>query len=129
MIAIDSSAWIAHLRNVDSKPVRVLRSLFGETELLIGDIVLLEVLQGARDEAHAVRIAHELNEFDIVEMLDQEIAVQAAHNYRALRGKGITIRKTVDLIIGTFCIEHGHTLLHDDRDFEPMRTHLGLLVL
>ncbi len=129
MIAIDSSTWIGHLRNVDAKPVHVLRSLFGETELLIGDIVLLEVLQGARDEAHAVRIAHELNEFDIVEMLDQEIAVQAAHNYRVLRGKGITIRKTVDLIIGTFCIEHGHTLLHNDRNFEPMRTHLGLQVL
>jgi predicted nucleic acid-binding protein len=129
VIAIDSSAWIAHLRNVDSKPVHVLRSLFGKTELLIGDIVLLEVLQGARDEAHAVRIAHELNQFDIVAMLDPEIVVQAAHNYRALRGRGITIRKTVDLIIGTFCIEHGHTLLHDDRDFDPMRTHLGLQVL
>lgn len=129
MIAVDSSAWIAHLRNVNSKPVHVLRSLFGETELLIGDIVLLEVLQGARDEAHAVRIAHELNQFDIVAMLGPEIAVQAAHNYRALRGRGITIRKTVDLIIGTFCIEHGHTLLHDDRDFDPMRTHLGLQVL
>jgi predicted nucleic acid-binding protein len=129
VIAVDSSAWIAHLRNVDSKPVHVLRSLFGETELLIGDIVLLEVLQGARDEAHAVRIAHELNQFDIVEMLDPGIAVQAAHNCRALRGKGITIRKTADLIIGTFCIEHSHTLLHNGRAFEPMRTHLGLQVL
>ena len=129
MIAVDSSAWIARLNNVDSKSVHVLRSLFGETELLIGDIVLLQVLQGARDEAHAVRIAHELNQFDIVAMLDPEIAVQAAHNYRSLRGRGITIRKTVDLIIGTFCIEHGHTLLHDDRDFDPMRTHLGLQVL
>ena len=129
MIAIDGSTWIAHLRNVDSEPVRVLRSLFGETELLVGDIVLLEVLQGARDEGHAARIAHELNQFDIVAMLDPEIAVKAAHNYRALRGRGITIRKTVDLIIGTFCIEHGHTLLHDDRDFDPMRTHLGLQVL
>jgi predicted nucleic acid-binding protein len=129
VIAVDSSAWIAHLRNVESEPVRVLRSLFGETELLVGDIVLLEVLQGARDEVHAVRIARELNEFNIANMLDEAIAVQAAHNYRALRGKGITIRKTVDLIIGTFCIEHGHTLLHDDRDFEPMRAHLGLQVL
>jgi hypothetical protein len=129
VIAVDSSIWIAHFRNVESKTVRVLRSLFGETELLVGDIVLLEVLQGARDEAHAVRIARELNEFNIVRMLDEEIAVQAAQNYRALRGKGVTMRKTVDLIIGTFCIEHGHTLLHGDRDFEPMRTYLGLQVL
>ena len=129
MIAVDSSIWIAHFRNAESESLRVLRSLFGETELLVGDIVLLEVLQGARDEAHAVRIARELNEFNIVNMLDAEIAVQAAHNYRALRGKGVTIRKTAELIIGTFCIAHGHTLLHDDRDFEPMRTHLGLQVL
>ena len=129
MIAVDSSTWIAHFRNAASEPVRVLRSLFGEAELLVGDVVLLEVLQGARDGAHAARIARELNEFNIVRMLDAEIAVQAAHNYRALRGKGITIRKTVDLIIGTYCIEHGHTLLHGDRDFEPMRMHLGLQVL
>jgi predicted nucleic acid-binding protein len=78
VIAVDSSIWIAHFRNVVSETVRVLRSLFGETELLVGDIVLLEVLQGARDEAHAVRIARELNEFNIVRMLDEEIAVQAA---------------------------------------------------
>jgi predicted nucleic acid-binding protein len=78
VIAVDSSIWIAHFRNVVSGTVRVLRSLFGETELLVGDIVLLEVLQGARDEAHAVRIARELNEFNIVRMLDEEIAVQAA---------------------------------------------------
>lgn len=129
MIAVDSSTWIGHFRRGESNSIRVLRSLFGETELLVGDIVLLEILQGARDEAHAVRIARELNAFNIVRMLDEEIAVQAAHNYRALRGKGVTIRKTVDLIIGTFCIEHGHTLLHDDRDFEPMRMHLGLQVL
>ena len=129
MIAVDSSTWIGHFRRGESNSIRVLRSLFGETELLVGDIVLLEILQGARDEAHAVRIARELNAFNIVRMLDEEIAVQAAHNYRALRGKGVTIRKTVDLVIGTFCIEHGHTLLHDDRDFEPMRMHLGLQVL
>jgi hypothetical protein len=129
VIAVDSSTWIGHFRRGESNSIRVLRSLFGETELLVGDIVLLEILQGARDEAHAVRIARELNAFNIVRMLDEEIAVQAAHNYRALRGKGVTIRKTVDLIIGTFCIEHGHTLLHDDRDFEPMRMHLGLQVL
>jgi len=129
VIAVDSSTWIGHFRRGESNSVRVLHSLFGETELLVGDIVLLEILQGARDEAHAVRIARELNAFNIVRMLDEEIAVQAAHNYRALRGKGVTIRKTVDLVIGTFCIEHGHTLLHDDRDFEPMRMHLGLQVL
>lgn len=129
MIAVDSSTWIAHFRGIESERVRTLRSLFGVTELLVGDIVLLEILQGARDEAHAVRLARGLNAFNLARMLDEGIAVQAAHHYRVLRGKGITIRKTVDLIIGTYCIEHGHTLLHDDRDFEPMREHLGLSVL
>ncbi len=90
---------------------------------------MLEVLQGARDEAHAIRLARDLTAFDVMPMLDERIAVQAAHNYRVLRRKGITIRKTADLIIGTFCIEQGHTLLHDDRDFDPMHAHLGLQVL
>lgn len=129
MIAVDSSVWIAHLRNIMSGPVGTLRWLFGREALLVGDIVLLEVLQGARDEAHAVRIARDLNAFDIVPMLGEQVAVQAARNDRALRGVGITIRKTAELIIGTYCIEHGHTLLHDDRDFEPMREHLGLQTL
>ena len=129
MIVVDSSVWIANLRNTVSEPVRVLRSLFEREVLLVGDIVLLEVLQGARDEAHAIRLAQDLNAFEIVPMLGTRVAVQAARNYRTLRSKGITIRKTVDLIIGTFCIEHGHTLLHEDRDFEPMREHLGLQVV
>jgi len=129
VIVVDSSVWIANLRNTVSEPVRVLRSLFEQELLLVGDVVVLEVLQGARDEAHAIRLARDLNAFDIVPMLGERIAAQAARNYRTLRSKGITIRKTIDLIIGTFCIEHGHTLLHDDRDFEPMRAHLGLQVL
>jgi predicted nucleic acid-binding protein len=129
LIVVDSSVWIANLRNTVSEPVRLLRSLFEREALLVGDIVLQEVLQGARDEAHAVRIARDLNAFDIVPMLSQHLAVQAAHNYRLLRARGVTIRKTADMIIGTYCIEHGHTLLHDDRDFEPMRAHLGLQVL
>jgi len=129
LIAVDSSVWIANLHDSHSEPVRVLRSLFGRQALLVGDIVMLEVLQGARDEAHAVQLARDLNAFDVVPMLDERIAVQAARNYRLLRGKGVIIRKTVDLIIGTYCIEHGHTLLHDDRDFDPMHTHLGLQVL
>jgi predicted nucleic acid-binding protein len=129
VIVVDSSVWIANLRNTVSQPVRLLRSLFEREILLVGDIILLEVLQGAADEAHAARIARNLNAFDIVPMLSPHLAVQAAHNYRLLRARGITVRKTADMIIGTYCIEHGHALLHDDRDFEPMQTHLGLQVL
>lgn len=95
-------------------------------EVLVGDLILLEVLQGARDEAHASRIERLLRSFQIVPMLDDEVAVQAARNFRTLRAEGLTIRKTVDLIIGTFCIVQGYSLLHDDRDFLPMEEHLGL---
>jgi len=96
--------------------------------LLVGDLILLEVLQGAKDMADARRIEDGLREFELVPMLGVALAIKAAANYRRLRDRGITIRKTPDLIIGTYCIEYGHTLLHDDRDFEPMRVHLGLRV-
>ncbi len=128
-IAVDSSVWIAHFRNVLSEPVLALRSLFGRRSLLVGDIVLMEVLRGAYDERHAARLARDLRMFQVVAMLSETLAVQVARNYRLLRNRGITVRKTRDLIIGTYCIEQGHTLLHDDRDFEPMRLHLGLQVV
>jgi predicted nucleic acid-binding protein len=129
VIAVDSSVWIAHFRNIMSRHVVLLRALFGQEELLVGDIVLLEVLRGARDQSNALRLSHEMHAFDIVPMLGERLAVKAAENYRLLRAAGTTIRTSADLIIGTYCIEHGHILLHDDRDFEPMREHLGLQVL
>jgi predicted nucleic acid-binding protein len=97
--------------------------------VLVGDLILLEVLQGARDEIHATRIERALRRYAVVAMMDSKLASAAAQNYRALRHRGITIRKTVDLIIGTFCIEHGHALLHDDRGMTPMQAHLGLKVV
>jgi predicted nucleic acid-binding protein len=128
-VTVDSSVWIGHLRNVLSRPVQTLRSLFGQRPLLVGDIVLLEVLRGARDERHAARLTRDLQNFTVVPMLGESLAIQAARNYRLLRGLGITVRASADLIIGPYCIEHGHELLHDDRDFEPMRLHLGLQVI
>jgi predicted nucleic acid-binding protein len=129
LIVIDSSVWIAHLRDFAVEPVRKLRAIGDMTTLLVGDVILLEVLQGARNPADAMILERALRQFEVVAMLSPDLAVEAAANYRQLRGRGITIRKTVDLIIGTYCIEHGHTLLHGDRDFEPMHTHLGLQVL
>jgi predicted nucleic acid-binding protein len=129
LIVVDSSVWIAHLRDLTTEPVRKLRTLGDLTLLLVGDLILLEVLQGARSPTDAMNLEREMRHFEIVSMLSPDLAVEAAANYRLLRSRGVTPRKTVDLIIGTFCIEHGHTLLHNDRDFEPMRTHLGLQVL
>ena len=129
MIVADSSVWIAHLRDLATEPVLRLRNLGAQVPLLVGDVILLEVLQGARNPADAMNIEREMRRFEVVAMLSPDLAVEAAANDRLLRSRGVTPRKTVDLIIGTFCIEHGHTLLHDDRDFDPMRTHLGLQVL
>jgi predicted nucleic acid-binding protein len=95
--------------------------------IVVGDLILLEVLQGARDELHAARIERGLHRFEIVPLLDADLAPRAARNYRRLRDMGITIRKTNGLIIGTFCIERSCSLLHDDRDFAPMEEHLGLV--
>src|SRR5262245_6724113 len=102
MIVVDSSVWIGHLRNVDNAAVRALRAIEDPQDIVIGDLILLEVLQGARDEAHAATIEQNLRRFPIEPMLSAELAVQAARNFRIMRTHGITVRKTVDLIIGTF---------------------------
>ena len=131
MIVVDSSVWIANLRGMDRPAVRRLRALKQEDSgrILVGDVVLLEVLQGARDEANAIRLEQLLRIYPVVPMLDARLASAAAVHYRRLRRQGITVRKTADMIIGTFCIDGGHELLHDDRDFAPMAEHLGLRVL
>jgi predicted nucleic acid-binding protein len=126
VILVDSSVWIDLLVNVVTEPVRRLRELIPTTPLLIGDLILCEVLQGFRIEAQARLVERSLSRFEAVSLIDPELAVKAAANYRFLRRRGITIRKTIDVIIGTFCIERGHLLLHSDRDFAPMENLLGL---
>lgn len=128
MILVDSSVWISNLRDIQSEAVGKLRRLLRRREeILIGDLILMEVLMGARDEAHALRLQRELSEVPVVAMSDASIAEEAARNFRALRRLGFTVRTGIDLIVGTYCIRHGHALLHDDRDFRPMEQHLGLL--
>ncbi len=129
MIVVDSSVWINHLRDSDTRAVGLLRSAENTGDIVVGDLILLEVLQGARSEAHALRIESNLRQFQIEPMLDPELAALAAQNYRTLSDRGATIRKTIDLIIGTFCLARGHALLHDDRDFDAMAAYLGLRVI
>lgn len=129
MILVDSSVWIAHLRGHRTEATLKLEAAAAREPLLIGDLILLEVLQGARDEAHAARIERGLRQYVLMPLLDADLASKAARNYRRLRELGVTVRKTADVIIGSFCIEHGHTLLHDDRNFAPMEEHLGLRVV
>jgi predicted nucleic acid-binding protein len=126
VILVDSSVWIDHLNDTATGAVQRLRALIPVQPLLVGDLILCEVLQGLRSDREARLVERALRRFTIVSLLDADLAVKAAVYYRALRARGITIRKTVDLIIGTFCIELGHALLHDDRDFEPMVRFLGL---
>jgi len=127
VILVDSSVWIAHLRGHRTSSTAKLEAEARRQPLLIGDLILLEVLQGARNEEHAARIERALRRYSLVQLLSADLASRAARNYRTLRGLGITIRKTADIIIGTFCIENQHALLHDNRDFLPMEQHLGLM--
>ena len=127
MIVVDSSVWIDFLNGRHLAHVRKLRTRLGTEEIIIGDLMLCEVLQGLENEAAARAVEGFLRRFDIVSMAGDAIAVVAARNFRHLRRRGITVRKTIDLLIGTWCIENRVPLLHNDRDFVPMAHHLGLL--
>jgi hypothetical protein len=126
VIAVDSSVWIDFLGGRDLPHVRRLRRSLGVEEIVVGDLMLCEVLQGISGEAHAREVEAVLRRFAIVAMAGDAIAVAAARNFRYLRRAGITIRKTIDLLIGTWCIENRMPLLHNDTDFRPMARHLGL---
>jgi predicted nucleic acid-binding protein len=125
-ILVDSSVWIDYLNQAVTVSTQSLDELLADEPLLIGDLILCEVLQGFRIETAAALAQRFLSRFEIVTLCSPNLAITAATNYRFLRSRGITIRKTIDIIIGTFCIEHGHALLHSDRDFEPMERLLGL---
>jgi predicted nucleic acid-binding protein len=126
VIVVDTSVWVAHFRNEASTAVTKLRAIANPNDIIVGDVILLECLQGARDEAHAAQIEAALRAFQIEDVLGVQPAVETARLYRALRALGQTPRKTIDVIIGAFCIRRGYQLLHQDRDFEPMSAHLGL---
>ena len=126
MIVVDSSVWIDNLRDRPTPEVLALRHHIKPAHIIVGDLVLLEVLRGARDESQAEKLRRYFARFFQVQLLNPVLAVKAAANYRLLRSRGISIRKTVDLVIATFCIEHEHSLLHSDRDFTPFVQVLGL---
>lgn len=127
MILVDSSVWIDYFRGIPTAQTDRLDTLLGSQPLAIGDIVLTEVLQGfivERDFQQALRLMSSLTLIDIA---GHDIALKAAINFRALRARGITVRKTIDTLIATRCIEDGLTLLYSDRDFDPFVLHLGLM--
>ena len=98
-------------------------------EVGLTDLSLCEVLQGVRHDADFRRTHLRLTNLPILNCGGEELAVASSQNYRLLRARGFTVRKTIDCVIATFCIEHGHVLLHRDRDFDPFEVHLGLRVI
>ena len=123
MIVVDSSVWI---NGREAGHVDHLQAALGVDEIIVGDLMLCEVLQGLDSERDARQVETLLRRFEIVPMAG-EATVSAARNFRSLRRRGITIRKTIDLLIGTWCIENRRPLLHNDSDFRPMAQHLGLI--
>lgn len=126
MILVDSSVWIDYFKGSATPQSERLDSLLSTELLAIGDLMLAEVLQGFWSDADFHQAKKLLTSLEIVELGGKDIALQAAKNFRALRAKGITVRKTIDTIIATRCIEDDHALLFSDRDFEPFVEHLGL---
>ena len=127
MIVVDTSVWIDFLNGRTAPHVNALREALGRDEIIIGDLMLCEVLQVLDSEREAQQVESMLRQFDIAAMAGEAIAVGAARNFRRLRRRGITVRKTIDLLIGTWCIENRRALLHNDNDFRPMARHLGLV--
>jgi len=126
MILVDSSVWIDYFNGKVTDKTDWLYSAIGDKEIIVGDIILTEVLQGFQNDNDFRTAQNLLLDFPFMEMVGQDLAIKSAMNYRYLRKHGVTVRKTIDVMIGTFCIHYRFSLLHDDRDFEPMEKHLKL---
>lgn len=129
MVIVDTSVWVDYFNGLENPHTNWLDARLDQERLGLTTIILTEVLQGIRDEKTAALVVAELRQFAIFEGLSQPLAVQAASNYRLLRKRGKTVRKTIDVLIATFCIEQQHSLLHRDRDFDPFEELLGLSVV
>ena len=126
MILVDSSVWIDYFRGTPTPESDHLHTLLGTELLVTGDLILTEVLQGFASDHDFNRARQLLLSLDVMVIAGQDIAIQAANNFRALRSKGVIVRKTIDTLIATRCIESDHELLYSDRDFDVFVEHLGL---
>jgi predicted nucleic acid-binding protein len=129
LILVDSSVWVDYFKGTATAQTARLDGLLGNEPLAIGDLILTEVLQGFHDDRDFNQARRMLTALTVVQLGGQHIAIQAAKNFRDLRRKGVTIRRTIDTVIATRCIESGYELLHNDRDFDPFAKHLGLRVV
>lgn len=129
MLLVDSTVWIDYFNGRETRYTDYLNGVLTQRLILVGDIILGEVLQGFRLDREFDLARHYLARFPQVSILNPTLAVKSATYYRALRKREITIRKTVDCFIATYCIDNSCELLHDDRDFEAFEQHLGLRVI
>lgn len=126
MVLVDSSVWIAYFNGTITPETQRLDTLLAQEPVGLGDLILAEVLQGFRLDKD-YRVAKKLlTSLTVYDLLGRDMAIRAAENYRALRKRGITVRKTTDAVIATFCIQNDFPLLHSDKDFLPFITHLHL---
>lgn len=126
MILVDSSVWIDYFRGTVTAQTERLDALLGQEPLATGDLVLTEVLQGFSSNRDFNQARNLMTSLIVVDLVGQRIAIQAAKNSRALRTRGISVRKTIDTVIATRCIDSDYALLYSDRDFDPFVRYLGL---
>lgn len=129
MIIVDTTVWVDYFNGRKTPQTDYLDDLLLRQPILVGDLILGELLQGFQKDADFEAARRALSLLVQVEMMNTDLAVQSARNYRALRKMGVTVRKTIDCFIATYCIENNHELLHNDHDFDPFEAHLGLKVV
>jgi len=126
VILVDSSVWIDYFNGIPTWQTDLLDTYLSNVPVVIGDLILTEVLQGFRSNTDYETAKEFLSALPFRQIGGYNVAVQSAQNYRFLRRTGVSVRKTIDIIIATFCIMEGLILLHDDRDFDPMVSHFSL---
>jgi predicted nucleic acid-binding protein len=128
MIVADTSVWIDYLRGIDAPHTNALDDELQNNRIITGDLIITEFLQGFRNEKDYSEAKNIMDALEYRDFVGRDIALKAAQNFRILRTSGITVRKTIAVIIATFCIENNFPLIHNDRDFDPMEQYLGLKI-
>jgi predicted nucleic acid-binding protein len=129
MVIVDTTVWIDYLRGLRNNETDYFDRELGRQRFGLTDFILCETLQGVGDQNTFTRVLRELRKFEVFETGSQELAIEAARNFRNLRRRGRTVRKTIDCLIATFCLRHWHSLLHRDRDYDHFEDFLGLAVI
>ena len=129
MVIVDATVWIDYLEGVTNSETDWVHAELERQRLGTTDLIVCEILQGVRDEIMAKDVERQLLKLEVFDTGGVELAREAARNYRMLRNRGHTVRKTIDCLIATFCIREQHSLLHRDRDFDPFEKFLELSVI